>query len=254
MTNVEKRRRYIASFVKRKGSANVSDLAKALNVTEVTIRTDLRALAAEGVIKRSHGGAIPVSRSVVDTKEDIKAKINTEQKKRIAHAAAAMVEKNDSIIIASGSTMVRFAESIVPAETLNVVTPSVRIAMKLIDKTGVSIYQLGGMIYPNTLSVRGDYARMELGSMLCAKIFFGVEGFDIDSGLTCATVEEAHLTQAMMKSASMVIVLADSTKFGRRGFGRICGMEDIDVLITDSGLDEDVRKNIEALGVMVKIA
>lgn len=254
MTNIEKRRKYIVDYIKRKGSANVSDLADALGVTEVTIRTDLRTLASEGLVKRSHGGAIPVSRSVVDVKEDIKAAINIEKKKKIGRAAALMLEKNDSVIIASGSTMVTFADAIVPKESLNVVTPSVRIAMKLIDKPNVSIYQLGGMIYPNTLSVRGDYAQSELSSILCAKLFFGVEGFDIVSGLTCATIEEAILTQAMMKSASQVIVLADSSKFGRLGFGRICKLEDIDVLITDDGLDDEVRKSIESLGVVVKIA
>lgn len=254
MTTVEKRRQYIADFVKNNGSASVNDLANLLGVTEVTIRTDLRVLASDGVIKRSHGGAITVSRSVVDMKEDIKATINIEQKKKIAVIAAQMVEKDDSIIIASGSTMVTFAQTIIPKEHLYVVTPSVRIAMKLIDNPAVSIYQLGGLIYPNTLSVRGSHACDELKSILCSKLFFGVEGFDIESGLTCATVEEAHLTQALIKSASQVILLADSSKFGRRGFGRICALEDVDILVTDAGLDDEVRHKIEALGVTVKIA
>lgn len=177
-----------------------------------------------------------------------------EEKQCIAKFASKLVQKNDSIIIASGSTMAAFADEVVPEEHLNVVTPSVRIAMRFIDNPNVNILQLGGIIYDNTLSTRGSYAEAGLDIFHCSKLFFGVEGFDPKSGLTCATIEEAHLTRKMLKSATKSIVLADSSKFCRRGFGKICDLEEIDLLITDSGLSEEAKTTIESHGVKVLIA
>lgn len=252
--NLEKRRQRIVDYVKKTGFATVSDLAEQFGVTEVTIRADMRALAAACLLQRSHGGAVAMSRSVVDLKEDLKALDNVDQKVSIAKAAAALVNPNDSILVASGSTMVTFAEHLDTSKHLNVVTPSIRVSMKLVDNPNVSLLQLGGIIYSNSLSTRGDYAAMGLDIIHCTKLFFGAEGFDLENGISCATLEEAHLTKKMIESASQIILLADSSKFGRRGFGRICRLEDVDVLVTDSGLGEGARKNIEALGVTVVIA
>lgn len=254
MTPNTKRRKYISDLVARHGYARVTDLAENLGVTTVTIRTDLKYLEDKGVLIRSHGGAITSTSTVRDLKEDIKKKANAVPKKLIGKEAARLISENDSIIIASGSTMVAFAEEIVPRENLNVVTPSIRIASRFIDMPNVTILQLGGIIYGNSLSTRGAYAEAGLETLHCSKVFFGVEGFDIKSGLTCATLEEANLTRKMMKSATQIIVLADSTKFCRRGFGKICNLEDIDILITDSGLPAEARNAIEAIGITVILA
>lgn len=252
--NLEKRRQKIAEYVKAAGFVSVNDLAEKFGVTEVTIRTDVRALASEGILQRSHGGAIAVSRKVVDLKEDLKATVNVDLKTRIARAAAKLVNDDDSILVASGSTMVAFAESLNSDSHLNVVTPSIRVSMKLVDNPNISLIQLGGIIYSNTLSTRGEYAVMGLDIVHCTKLFFGAEGFDLDNGVSCATIEEAQLTKEMIKSSSKVILLADSSKFGRRGFGKICRLEDVDIIVTDNGLGEGARKNIEALGISLIIA
>ena len=258
--NPEKRRRKIAEYIKHTGFASVVDLAERFGVTEVTIRADIRSLAADGLVQRSHGGAMATSRSVVDLNEDIKATVNVEQKNAIAKAAAALVSPNDSILIASGSTMVSFAEmlawneNIQNGDHINVVTPSIRVSMKLLDTPGISLLQLGGVIYPNTLSTRGDYAVMGLEIIHCTKLFFGAEGFDLENGVSCATLEEAMLTREMMKAASQIILLADSSKFAGRGFGRICMLENVDVLVTDDGLAAEARRSIEELGITVIIA
>ena len=254
MTHNAKRRKYISDLVTRRGYVSVTDLAEDLGVTTATIRTDLQHLEDKGFLIRSHGGAITAKSTVRDLKEDIKKKVNAVPKKLIAKEAAKFIGENDSIIIASGSTMVAFAEDIVPRGSLNVVTPSIRIASQFIDQPNVTILQLGGIIYGNSLSTRGSYAEAGLETLHCSKVFFGVEGFDVKSGLTCATLEEANLTRKMMKSATQSIVLADSTKFCRRGFGKICNLEDVDILITDSGLPEEARKAIEAIGITIIIA
>lgn len=251
MKTTEKRRSTILRMISDQGFAKVVDLANNMNVTAVTIRTDLNILEQEGKIIRSHGGAVPTTSKVRDLKEDQKSGEHAIQKSSIAQAAARLVDENDSIIIASGSTMLAFAKAIDTSNPLNVVTPSLRIAMQFIDTPNVTTIQLGGTVYGNTLSTRGEYAEMGLSMFHCNKLFFGVEGFDPESGLTCATIEEATLTRKMIDSATKVIVLADSSKYCRRGFGKICNMDNIDTLITDSGLSEAARRRIEDCGVNI---
>ena len=114
--------------------------------------------------------------------------------------------------------------------------------------------QVGGVLYGNTLSVLGAEASKTIENLYCSKVFFGVDGIDPEYGLTCGTGEEASITQKMMNSSQTTIVLADSSKIGRRGFARICDIADVDVLISDSGMPMDIRRKIEDLGVTLIIA
>ena len=113
---------------------------------------------------------------------------------------------------------------------------------------------LGGNMYKNSLSVRGGYAEAGLTNVSCSKLYIGCDGIDLLTGITCSNIEEARLTNAMMKVAAQTVILADSSKFGRRGFGKICNIEDIDIIITDSGIQESLKNKIEDLGTQVIIA
>lgn len=254
MISIEHRRQFILDVVSKHGYTRVTDLAEQLGVTGATIRGDLRYLESQGKLVRSHGGALTATTTVLDLREDVKKMANVEAKEAIANTASSLVAASDSIMIASGSTMAAFANRLNPVGHLNVVTPSIRIAMSFVDNPDVTVVQLGGVIYGNTLSTRGNYAEAGLDLFQCNKLFFGVEGFDLTSGLTCATVEEANLTKKMIKSATQVVVLADSSKYCRRGFGKICNFEDVDILVTDSRLSNEAREMIEALGTEVIIA
>lgn len=250
----ETRRKKIVQAVTRAEYLSVVELAEMFNVTTATIRTDLNALEDEHLVIRSHGGAIPAVTKVVNLRDDEKAKINKDQKKRIAIAAARLVEPNDSITIASGSTMNVFAETISPVEKLNVLTPSLRIATRLVDNPLVSLFFLGGHVSNYTYSAYGPYTADGLGIFHTNKLFFGVEGFSAEGGLSCGFLDEADLTKKMMKSTTKIIVLADSTKYRRRGFCSICALKDIDILVTDSGLSEKARREITEQGVELIIA
>ena len=105
--------------------------------------------------------------------------------------------------------------------------------------------QLGGTVHMKSLSVLGEEAARSLDDCICSKLFFGADGIDSNFGITCATAEEAALTQKMMRASAKSVVLADSSKFGRRGFGRICSMERIDCIVTDDGISEQYRRLIE---------
>lgn len=254
MVSIAERRKVILEQVNREGYAKVSELARLLNVTPATIRKDLRILEDHKLLLRAHGSAMPPVTQVRDVSIHAKKPINYGLKQRIGAAACQLIDENDSIIIASGSTMTVFAESIRPAGHLNVVSPSINISMLFGENPNVTLMQLGGVIYGNSLSVRGEPAVSELRNLFCSKLFFGVDGFSLENGLTCSTIEEANFTQHMMHAVSRSIVLADSTKVGRLGFGRICALEDVDVLVTDSGIPDKIRQDIEAMGVEVIVA
>ena len=121
--------------------------------------------------------------------------------------------------------------------------------MLLNESENVNVVQLGGSVHKKSLSVLGEEAARELDDCICSKVFFGVDGIDPEHGITTSTIDEAKLTRRMMHAASQVIVLADSSKFGQRGFGRICALEDIDVIVTDERIPEQMISIIEEAGV-----
>ena len=141
-----------------------------------------------------------------------------------------------------------------PNSPMNVVTPSIRVGVFLSEKDNCEIMMLGGRIVKKSLSVRDTYTLEGLKNVKCSKLLFSCDGFDLDAGMTTAFVEEARMTNAMMSAATKIILLADSSKYGKVGFGKICDFQDIDILITDSGLPESIRSRIEEDGVKIIIA
>ena len=254
MSTIEQRRKYILDQIVKDGFVKVSDLAESLGVTQTTIRKDLNYLESQGVLQRAHGSAIPPSQQMMDLNLSAKKLINFEAKQKIAEKAASLIKSDDSILVASGSTISLFAEALKPKGRLNVVSISVNISAHLGDIPGITVMQVGGILYGNTLSVLGAEARKTIENLYCSKVFFGVDGIDLDYGLTCGTGEEASITQKMMQSSQTKIVLSDSSKVGQRGFARICEVGDIDILITDSGMPLETRQRIENMGVKLIIA
>ncbi len=254
MSTVGERRKYILDHIVKDGFVKVSELAESLGVTQTTIRKDLNYLEAQGVLQRAHGSAIPPSQQMMDLNLSAKKLINFEAKQKIAEKAASLIKSDDSILVASGSTISLFAEALKPKGRLNVVSISVNISAHLGDIPGITVMQVGGILYGNTLSVLGAEASKTIENLYCSKVFFGVDGIDLDYGLTCGTGEEASITQKMMQSSQTKIVLSDSSKVGQRGFARICEVGDIDILITDSGMPLETRQRIENMGVKLIIA
>ena len=254
MSTLGQRRKHILEHIRKDGFVKVSELADALGVTQTTIRKDLKFLEAQGVLQRAHGSAISPSQQIMDINLSAKKLINFEAKQKIAQKAASLIEADDSILIASGSTITLFAEALKPKGRLNVVSISVNISAQLGDVPGITVMQVGGILYTNTFSVLGAEASNTIENLFCSKVFFGVDGIDLEYGLTCGTGEEARITKKMMQSSQTKIVLCDSSKIGQRGLARICEVEEIDILITDSGISEEARQRIEKLGIKLIIA
>jgi len=252
MTTVE-RHQVILNKIKQEGQIKVLNLCQELKVSSVTIRKDLKFLEEKGLLFRTHGGATLNNPYTTERPVNEKEKIYLPEKMRIGAAAAQLITPNDSILIASGTTVQAFARNIQPQDNLTVITSALNVALELIHHPGIEIIQLGGLLRKSSSSVTGPYAKNILTDFSCSKLFLGVDGIDLEFGLTTANVMEAHLNREMIRVSQKTVVLADSTKFGRRGFGKICDFEEIDEIITDKGVSDYTARTLEEMGIKVTI-
>ena len=244
----------IVELLMKQGSVLVSDLVEALNVSSVTIRKDLTELEKLGKLYRSHGKAILINPYINNRSVSDKEKIAPDAKRAIGHEAARLIDRDDSIIIASGSTVHALARSIQPIHRLTVVSASLIVSEILALNENIDIVQLGGMLRHSSLSVVGQYSESILQNFSFSKLYLGVDGIDFDFGITTTDMREAELNRKMMAAAQKTIVLADSSKFGRRGFAKIGNMEEVDVIITDPGISAKDVKAVEEQGIDLIIA
>ncbi len=233
MGNIAKRHKYILEQLKKDGYVKVQELSQKLDVSEVTIRKDLKYLESKKLLYRNHGSASSLSSIITDKHIDVKEKLQIDEKLRIAKAASSLLEPNDKIIIASGTTLFAFANEINADKNITVITSSVKVSLTLCYNPNIDIVQLGGTMRKNSVSVIGHYAENILEELSCNKLFLGVDGIDLDYGLTTSDMNEARINQDMINAAQKIIVLTDSSKFGKRGFCKICDMNKIHHIITD---------------------
>lgn len=249
MLSIAERHKYILEALDREGFVRVVDIAKALNITTVTVRKDLKQLEEKGVLYRTHGSASPANPHIGDRNVSEKEKLKIPEKIRIGKAAARLIKENDSVILNSGSTICAFAEQIEAVGSLKIVTSSLKAAFILGEKENIGLLQLGGVYRNRSMSVVGSYTLSLLEKITCSKLFLGVDGIDPEFGVTTSNLEEAELNTAMMQVSLKTIVLCDSSKFGRRGFGKICNLEQIDTIITDVGISDSMREILEEQGI-----
>lgn len=250
----EERQSIILELLIQHNSILVIDLATHLNVSSVTIRKDLTDLEREKKLYRNHGKAILIDPYIDNRNVSEKEKLYVEEKRLIGMKAASLITPKDSILIASGTTMHALARSIVPVDELTVITASMEVSNILASEKNIYIIQLGGILRHSSLSVVGKYAENILADFSCSKLFIGVDGIDLDFGITTTNMMEASLNRVMMQTAQKTIVLADSSKFGRRGFSKIADMEDVDHIITDSHIPPSTALRLEEMGIEVTIA
>lgn len=238
----------------KKESIPVSDLSILLDVSTVTIRKDLTELEQQNKLYRTHGKAILINPYINNRSVNEKELLAPEQKHNIGMAAARLITKDDSIIIASGTTVQAFARCISPIHKLTVISASLNVSQTLAENEHVDILQLGGILRHSSRSVVGRYAEYALSEFACSKVFLGVDGIDLDFGVTTTDIREAELNKVMMRAAQKTIVLADSSKFHRKGFSKIANLDEVDLIVTDSGISENIVKRLEDLGIELIIA
>jgi DeoR family transcriptional regulator of aga operon len=251
---IAERHRFILDALRQKGAVSVAALSEAMDVTTVTVRKDLRLLEEKGALLRSHGGASLPDTYVNDRPIDEKMQIRVEEKQRIAARAVELLRPEEAVIIGSGTTVRAFAQAIPKTMKLTVLTGAMNVSLALLGHPEVELVQLGGVVRRSSASVVGHYAEGMLADFACTKLFLSVDGISPDFGLTTSNMMEAHLNAQMIKTVPQAIILADSGKFGKKGFGKICDLEEVHTIITDAGLPDAARRAMEDKGVHVLIA
>lgn len=250
---ISERHERILNKLKEYGKVSVQQLSSELSVSEVTIRKDLRILEDKNLLFRTHGGATRSNPYTIDRHVEEKAKIQAQEKKAIAKEAVKLIGENDSVILASGTTILAVAREINPDNRLNIITSALNVSLELSQRDHVEVTQLGGQLRPSSNSVVGNYAIQFLENITCGVLFLGVDGIDLDFGLTTTNLMEANLNQRFIEVAQYTVVVADSSKFGKRGFSRICKLDQIQHIITDDGISPDIVRKLEETGIRVTI-
>lgn len=251
--SLEERHRQILDILHLQGSVSVVDLAERLNVSEVTIRKDLTTLESQNKLYRTHGRAIPISPYVGDRHINEKEKQHVLEKMAIGKAAAALVREHDSILMASGTTIIYAAKELASARNLTIISASVSASAVLSQNRDLDVVQLGGLVRESSLSTVGSFSEDMLRFFNCNILFMGADGVDLDFGVTTSNMMEANLNRSMMDASQQTVLLVDSSKFGKKSFSKICGCDKIQRIITDDGIPELYLENLQNLGVDVTI-
>lgn len=250
------RRERIVSLLREQGSVQIPALAELFRVSTQTLRKDLNFLDEKGICTRSSGGAILRRGALSPTEQaiDVKRSLYADEKMRIGKTAAALIENDESVLLDSGTTTLQVARHIAPAAALVVVTNDVGIMNELVTREGVQLVFLGGTLRRKNLSFYGTQTERTLQDMHVDKLFLAADGFDIEKGITTHFEPEALLNRLMCRAASEIIVVADSSKFGRICLHKILEPAGITKLVTDAGIPAPAREALTRAGVEVVIA
>ena len=248
------RHQVIVERARNLGRVEVQSLAVELNVTPETIRRDLSTLERLRLLRRTHGGAIPVERITFEPDLADRESRNVELKRRIAVAAIAEVPAEGAILIDSGTTTAQLARLIPEDRELTVATNGITIAMILAGRPGITLHQIGGRIRGRTMATVDEWAIKALDEVIFDVTFLGTNGISTRCGLTTPDRDEAAVKRAMIRSGRRRVLLADHTKFETDHFAGFGAISDLDLVITDDALDADLVTEISGAGPRVVLA
>lgn len=247
----EERQQAILHRARTEGRVDVVALAEELAVTTETIRRDLTVLERAGVVRRVHGGAIPVERLGFEPAVATRDTVMTGEKERIAKAALAELPNEGSVILDAGTTTGRLA-AVLPADReLTVVVNSPTLAAQLAARPNLTVLMVGGRVRGRTLAAVDDWALAPLATLCVDVAFMATNGISTARGLTTPDIAEAAVKRAMIGAARRTVLLADHTKVGNDCMARFADLADVDVLVTDAGLDEETAASFGQSGLRV---
>jgi len=249
MLNTIERRHEIVLLTERNGKVSVKELSEQFGVSTVTIRYDLNQLNKRGLIVRSRGGAIASNRLTKEMSINEKQKDNYRIKKLLSIEVAQLVANGESIIIDSGTTTEEVAHCLSTKENLIVMTNGLNVANQLTRLNGCEVYMTGGKLRHKSMSFHDSHAEERVKKFNFNKVILGVDSIDINTGLSTHFEPEAKLNRVMCNSAEKIIVVADSSKFGRSALHSILPLSAIDILVTDTGIPEEFSKILTEMNV-----
>jgi DeoR family transcriptional regulator of aga operon len=248
---IGERRQHVLSLIQRDGRVLVSELSESLGISSITIRKDLDYLDSNGLVQRTHGGALaPHSTTMLDLSLKEKEQHQVKEKQLIAAAAVKLVKEGQCVLLDSGTTTTAIARALRKFSHLTIVTNALNIAAELGD-TGFDIILIGGSLRRNSFSLVGPLAEDVLREIHADILFLGVDGFDTQIGVTTPNVLEARANRAMVKAAKKVVAACDSTKFSRRSLALIVPPNAIHTVITDSQISDSDAEALRNVGIEV---
>lgn len=245
------RRNRILELIDEEGSVAVDELAHRFDVSEMTIRRDLRLLQKSGFLRRVHGGATSNRGRSYEPPYLLRATEHNQAKSHIGRRAAALVQDGDSIALDVGTTTLELARHLADRQNLTVITPSLHIATLLANHPGLRLILPGGIVRPGELSMIGSLTESALEGFYVDKLFLGIGGIDVEEGLTEFNVDDSHVKQALIRRAKECIVLTDSSKFGNIAFAAVAPLSAVHTIITDDQLDPEICATLEEMDIQV---
>lgn len=233
-----------------------TSLAEMLGVSEATVRRDLEELDAQGLLERTHGGALLNQRLAQEPEYTASAQAHPQEKRWIGAHAAGLVEDGDIVFVNSGTTTTQLVSHLHDVRDLTLVTNNVRAAREAREAgLDIELVLLGGTFRYRSDSVAGSYALNVLGRIYAAKAFIGVDGISLRHGCTTPTAAEAEIARVMIdRTRGPVIVVADHSKWGVVSNFELAAIDQVRALVTDSGFDGAAREALEARGIKVHLA
>jgi DeoR/GlpR family transcriptional regulator of sugar metabolism len=250
----EERRQLILAAVRENGQVTVAELRHRFCVSDVTIRRDLRTLAARGLLRRAHGGALLATPASPEPSVIQRMLKEREQKECIGRAAAALVADGESVFIGSGSNTAYVARHLVDRKNLTVVTNALNIATELAAAEGVTVVVTGGMMRASELSLIGHIAEQSLREIRVDKIIMGMQAISLEAGLTNDYLPEVMTDRTIIEMSPQLILVADHTKFGKVASAYIAPVERVTTLVTDSKADPHTLARLREMGIQVIVA
>ena len=251
----EERRFQIREILAAQRTITASDLCEKLKVTDATIRRDLAVLEQEGVLVRSHGGAVSrMSSTNFQPSYDALLRSNSQEKQEIARAAEQLVLDGDTIFLEGSTTVLELARRLIHRNRLTVVTNSPTIVCALQRSAGATVLCTGGDLQRDTFYLSGEWAQRALSEIRLDKAILGVSAIDPQYGVSTANHAEAQIKKMVTKAAKTRIALADNGKFGKQCFAYVGPVTDFNILVTDSGTDPRFIKDLREAGLQVIVS
>lgn len=244
------RRQSLLDILRKQPGLRVPELAKALDVSEGTVRNDLNALEEEGRLKRVHGGAVLNDQDQFQNNSFVRRyKQNVAAKLAIAREAAALVNDGDSILLDASSTAYYLARALSERKKLRVMTNGFEVARQLAQNSSNTVILIGGVVNNDSSSVTGLLSEKIIAEMHIEKAFFSCSGFSLERGMTEVHFAEAQLKRKAIESSRQVIALVDSTKFGKEDLTPFARPDQITYLMSDSGLSPEWIEKLKLAGI-----
>ncbi len=248
------RRQTILDLVRANGAVSLRELARVVQTSEVTVRRDVRALEAEGLLDRRHGGAVLPGGLSREPSYSQKTHLAAPEKADIAELAATLVDEGDAIVVGAGTTTQEFARRLTRVPNLTVVTNSLLVAQALAHASRVEVVMTGGALRGSIYALVGSGAEQALAGLRVRRAFLSGNGLTAERGLSTPNMLSASVDRALVRAAQEVVVLADYTKIGVDTMFQTVPTEQMNHLVTDANAHPDATAALAEQGVRVHVA